>query len=102
MVQRYLLQGGLIEPHNEGDWVSYEDYAELERKLRVGYDHRMQEAINLFYHDDFYLARNLFSMLLRACPEDGIIRWYLFACEHFFHQEGEFEVDYSLFGIREL
>lgn len=34
MVQRYLLQGGLIEPHNEGDWVSYEDYAELERKLR--------------------------------------------------------------------
>lgn len=77
-------------------------YPELERKLRVGYDHRMQEAINLFYHDDFYLARNLFSMLLRACPEDGIVRWYLFACEHFFHQEGEFEVDYSLFGIREL
>lgn len=34
MVQRYLLQGGLIGPHDEGDWVGYEDYAELERKLR--------------------------------------------------------------------
>lgn len=34
MVQRYLLQGGLIGPHDEGPWVSYEDYAELERKLR--------------------------------------------------------------------
>ncbi len=34
MVQRYLLQGGLIGPHDAGDWVGYEDYAELERKLR--------------------------------------------------------------------
>lgn len=30
MVQRYLLQGGLIGPHDEGDWVGYEDYAKLE------------------------------------------------------------------------
>ena len=34
MVQRYLLQGGLIGPRDEGDWVGYEDYKELERKLR--------------------------------------------------------------------
>lgn len=34
MVQRYLFQGGLIGLHDEGDWVGYEDYAELERKLR--------------------------------------------------------------------
>lgn len=30
MVQRYLLQGGLIGQHDEGDWVGYEDYVELE------------------------------------------------------------------------
>ncbi len=30
MVQRYLLQGGLIGPHDAGDWVGYEDYAKLE------------------------------------------------------------------------
>ena len=76
-------------------------YPELERDLRRGYDQRFQEAINLFYHNDFYLARNLFSSLLRACPGDGIARWYLFACERFFNQEGGAEPDYSLFGIED-
>lgn len=33
MVQRYLLQGGLIGPHDAGDWVGYEDYAKLEAEL---------------------------------------------------------------------
>ncbi len=74
-------------------------YPELERELRRGYDQRFQEAINLFYHNDFYLARNLFSSLLRACPGDGIARWYLFACERFFNEESGAEPDYSLFGI---
>ena len=76
-------------------------YPELERKLRIEYDQRFQEAINLFYHNDFFLARNLFSTLLRVCPEDGIVRWYLFACEHFFNTTGEEAVDYRLFGIEE-
>lgn len=35
MVQRYLLQGGLIGPHDEGDWVGYEDYAKLEADFKV-------------------------------------------------------------------
>lgn len=34
MVQRYLMQGGLIGPHTEGDWVGYEDYLILEAQLR--------------------------------------------------------------------
>lgn len=74
-------------------------YPGLERELRRSYDQRFQEAINLFYHNDFYLARNLFSTLLRACPGDGIARWYLFACERFFNEEGGAEPDYSLFGV---
>lgn len=76
-------------------------YPDVERNLRMRYDQRFQEALVLFYRDDFYLARNLFSALLRACPEDGIVRWYLFACEHFFHQEAGGAVDYQLFGISE-
>ena len=76
-------------------------YPELERELRRSYDQRFQEAINLFYHNDFYLARNVFSSLLRACPGDGIARWYLFACERFFNQEGGEEPDYRLFGIED-
>jgi hypothetical protein len=74
-------------------------YPELERDLRRGYDQRFQEALNLFYHDDFYLARNQFSALLRACPNDGVARWYLFASERLFNREGDEEIDYSLFGM---
>lgn len=76
-------------------------YPQMERELRKSYNTRFQEAINLFYRNDFYLARNLFSTLLRACPGDGIARWYLFACEYLFHQEGASAPDYSLFGTKE-
>lgn len=74
-------------------------YPDLERNLRLRYDSRFQEAIQLFYHSDFYLARNLFSTLLRSCPGDGIARWYLFACEHFFNAEVPGERNYQLFGV---
>lgn len=49
MVQRYLLQGGLIGPHDEGDWVGYEDYEELERKfneLRARRAHIPNDALD--------------------------------------------------------
>lgn len=75
-----------------------EAYPELDRSLRQSYDGRFQEALDLFYHKDFYLARNVFSNLLRACPEDGVARWYLFACERFFNQEGGGEADCRLFA----
>ena len=98
-VARYI---GFVSENEKNSYKLYEildAYPELERKLRAGYDNRFQEAIQLFYRNDFFLARNLFSTLLRACPEDGIVRWYLFACEHFFNQSGEAQADYRLFGI---
>jgi len=103
---RYIgfVADGFTADGDRGAYKLYEvldAYPELERKLRIGYDQRFQEAINLFYRNDFFLARNLFSTLLRTCPEDGIARWYLFACEHYFNQEGSCEADYQLFGIRE-
>lgn len=73
-------------------------YPDIERNLRIRYDQRFQEGIHLFYHNDFYLARNIFSALLKVCPRDGIVRWYLFACEHFFHSDPE-QCDYQLFGV---
>lgn len=75
-------------------------YPQMERDLRKGYDARFQEAVNLFYRNDFYLARNLFSALVRVCPGDGLARWYLFACEYLFQQEGAAAPDYSLFGLK--
>lgn len=34
MVQRYLLQGGLIGPHDDGDWVGYDNYKELDDRFQ--------------------------------------------------------------------
>ena len=76
-----------------------ECYGELERAKREQYDARLQEAIRCFYQNDFYLARNLFLAILRLCPEDGIARWYLFACEHYFNAGAGKEANYDLFGV---
>lgn len=98
---RYI--GFVSGDDRQGSYKLYEildAYPQLERDLRKGYDARFQEALNLFYRNDFYLARNLFSSLLRVCPDDGIVRWYLFACESLFHQEGSAEPDYRLFGLK--
>lgn len=74
-------------------------YGELERTQREQYDSRLQEAIRCFYQNDFYLARNLFLAILRMAPQDGIARWYLFACEHYFNAGMGEEARYDLFGV---
>ncbi|MEG1972067.1 MAG: hypothetical protein RR315_02835, partial [Oscillospiraceae bacterium] len=74
-------------------------YPDTQCNLRMRYDNRLQEGIQLFYRNDFYLARNVFSSLLRTAPDDGIVRWYLFACEHYFNCEEQSNIDYRLFGI---
>lgn len=92
--------GFIVSPDGQTSLRLYEvldAYSDLERNRRVGYDARFQEAIGLFYKSDFYLARNIFSDILRVCPTDGIARWYLFACEHFF-QSGSDEAAFQLFG----
>jgi len=75
---------------------------DTERELLLQNEERFQKAIQLFYKNDFYLARNTFSAVLRACPMDGVARWYLFASEHYFNeQETEAGEDrrYNLFGV---
>lgn len=76
-------------------------YSDLEKKQRLQYEDKFQEAIKLFYKNDFYLARNMFSSILRICPNDGIARWYLFACEHYFNSKNTADITYNLFGIKE-
>lgn len=69
-----------------------------EKLLRQQYDHQFQEAIRLYYKNDFYLARSTFSSLYKLCPGDVIARHYIFACERQFNQEDLETIDYSLFG----
>lgn len=74
---------------------------DTEKKRRIQYDQKLQEGINLFYKNNFYLARNIFSSILKMCPGDGVARWYTFACERFFNAESSEEICYNLFGAGE-
>lgn len=70
---------------------------ELERRRKLKADEKFQQGIRLFYKDDYYLARNAFSDALKECPEDHLIKWYLFICEHYLdHPEMEY-TSYALF-----
>ena len=73
----------------------------MEKSLCLSYDDKFQKAIGLFCQNDFYLARNLFSAVLKLNPADGIARWYLFACEHYFNNSEPGGEVYSLFGIED-
>ncbi len=71
-------------------------YSDIVRNQRLRYDSELQNGIALFYKADFFLARTCFSQLLKQCPDDGIARWYLFACEE--RLRGEAVDDLSLFS----
>lgn len=99
-VTRYI---GFVSGGEDERFKLYElldPYSDIERNLRISYDSQLQEAITMFYKSDFYLARNIFSAIVRACPSDGIARWYLFACEHFFHNADDESPDFRLFGTK--
>ena len=70
---------------------------ELERRRKRKADVRFQEGIRLFYKDDYYLARNAFSDALKECPEDRLIKWYLFICEHYLNHPEMDDTSYALF-----
>lgn len=75
-----------------------EVYPSIERNQRLHYDSQFQEGIRLFYQSDFYLARSIFSSVLKICPADGIARWYLFACERYFHETSKQNIHFGLFS----
>ncbi len=84
---------------NEGSLKLYEcldAYKESKRKLMLETDMNFQKAIQLFYSNDFYLARNMFNEVLKLNDKDHIARWYLFHCEYHLNNP-ETEVSYGLF-----
>lgn len=75
--------------------------SDKERELRLSYDEKLQDAIRMFYRDDFYLAMVEFSSILKANPQDALARWYVFACEKYFDEGDEARIRYNLFGTEE-
>lgn len=58
---------------------------------------RFAKALQLFYQDNFYLARMHFTEVLKECPKDGVARWYLFACETLLNVSNPQEICHHLF-----
>ena len=69
---------------------------ETERQNRIRLRERFEQALNLFYQGDFYLARNQFSEVLKECPTDDVAKRYLFLCESCLSGNGD-NISYGLF-----
>ncbi len=59
-------------------------YPDTEKALRLQNDRRFQEAVQLFTRTTLTGAEYLLR-IVRACPQDGIARWYLFAAERYYN-----------------
>lgn len=78
-------------------------YPTRERAVRLELDWKFQEGLQLFYQDDFYLARKQFAEVLRECPSDEVAKWYLFTCEKWLNHTGSGRISYGFLqdGLRE-
>lgn len=54
---------------------------EAVRKVRMNNLEEFNNALELMYSRDFYLARTAFSEILKEDVTDELSRWYLFICE---------------------
>lgn len=59
------------------------------RQLKMRTKAQFEEAIRTFYRQDFYLARNAFTEILKEFPEDEIVTWYLFECEYYLNEDAD-------------
>jgi hypothetical protein len=86
------------EQHNIKLYEVLDAYRESTKDLRKKYNDKFQEAIGLYYKNDFYLARNIFSEIFKNCPDDGVAKQYIFACERLFNKTDFQEINHSIFG----
>ena len=56
------------------------------RKERLNSLGRFQEALDLFYQQDFYFARNMFTEIVKTSSDDELAKWYLFECEKYLNE----------------
>lgn len=56
-----------------------------------------EQALEMYYNDDLYSARSAFTEIVRECPEDGIAKWYVFACDERLNKGADKDSHYELF-----
>ena len=72
-------------------------YSAQDRILRRNTDSDFQEGLQLFYQNDFYLARGKFAEVLKVCPQDRLATWYLFRCDGLMDNRNVDNVGHGLF-----
>lgn len=100
---RYI--GHVASPDRKYVFRLYEilDACPQSQKLgRIRNRQRFENALELFYNNDLYLARSAFAEVLRECPDDGIAEWYIFACDELFNEGDTADRRYELFGREEI
>lgn len=90
----YLEEGGLTFKLYE----ILDAYPARERKHRLDTGEKFKKALNLFYQGDYYLGRNLFTEVLKECPDDEVAKWYLFLCERCLNTEYGKKASCALFS----
>ena len=58
-----------------------------ERQLKLITREKFEKALSVFYEEQYYQARNLFSEVLKECPEDLVAKWYVFESERYLNGE---------------
>lgn len=69
-----------------------------ERLRRLNTRDKFERALNLFYQGDYYLGRNLFTEVLKECPEDEVAKGYLFLCEKCLNTDCGKDISCALFS----
>lgn len=73
-------------------------YPQQKRQVLESGKAKFKAALQLYYKSDFYFARNLFTELLKSCPQDGAAKWYLFRCERMLDGKTPEDFSYELFA----
>ena len=90
----YIQMAGNGKKMNMYEVLDAYDVRERDRKRAVC--ERFEQALELFYQHDFYLARSAFSDILKELPTDAISKWYLFTCETYLNMEHAEDVPCAL------
>ncbi len=81
---RFIGYGGLVGNNNEIALYEVLDADdEKQRTEKLATLDRFNKALKLYLDKDFYLARNMFSEILRETPSDKLVRWYVFESEKY-------------------
>jgi hypothetical protein len=68
------------------------------RNERLATLSKFEEALDLYYEKDFYLARTKFSDILKETPSDKLARWYVFESDRYLNENAEGE-NYKILHI---